>query len=83
LLKAYRSMLIARKVDEKSEVLYKQNKSHFQIACSGHEAIQVATANAMRPGHDWAYPYYRDLAFSTAWGMTAKEHFLIDSKQSR
>ena len=76
LLKAYKSMLIARKVDEKSEVLYKQNKSHFQIACSGHEAIQVAMANAMRPGHDWAYPYYRDLAFSTAWGMTAKEHFL-------
>ena len=69
-------MLIARKVDEKSEVLYKQNKAHFQISCSGHEAIQVAMANAMKPGHDWAYPYYRDLAFCTAWGMSAKEHFL-------
>ena len=76
LLVAYRTMLVARKVDEKSEILYKQNKSHFQISCSGHEAIQVATANAMRPGYDWAYPYYRDLAFATAWGMTAKEHFL-------
>ena len=76
LVKAYKFMLTARKVDEKSEVLYKQNKAHFQITCSGHEAIQVAFANAMKPGHDWAYPYYRDLAFSTAWGMSAKEHFL-------
>jgi len=74
--KAYESMLIARKVDEKSEILYKQNKAHFQISCSGHEAIQIAMANAMKPGHDWAYPYYRDLAFCTAWGMSAKEHFL-------
>ena len=76
LVNAFKSMFIARLVDEKSEVLYKQNKAHFQISCSGHEAIQVAMANAMKPAHDWAYPYYRDLAFCTAWGMSAKEHFL-------
>lgn len=69
-------MLRARLVDEKAIVLYKQNKCHFQIGCAGHEAVQVAAAHAMRPGYDWAYPYYRDMGFVTAWGVTDREHFL-------
>lgn len=76
LLQAYRAMLRARKIDEKAIVLYKQNKCHFQIGCAGHEAIQVAAAHAMRPGHDWAYPYYRDMAFCAAWGMSDREFLL-------
>ncbi len=76
LVRAYREMLLARKVDEKSIVLYKQNKCHFQIGCAGHEAVTVAAAHAMRAGYDWAYPYYRDMAFVTAWGMTARELLL-------
>ena len=63
LLDVYRVMLRARRVDEKAIVLYKQNKCHFQIGCAGHEAVQIAAAQAMRPGSDWAYPYYRDMAF--------------------
>lgn len=69
-------MVRARKIDEKAIVLYKQNKCHFQIGVAGHEAVQVAAARAMRPGHDWAYPYYRDMAFCAAWGMTDREFFL-------
>ncbi len=76
LLRAYREMLIARMVDEKAIVLYKQNKAHFQIGCAGHEAIQIAAAHALRPSFDWAYPYYRDMAFCVAFGMTAEELFL-------
>jgi 2-oxoisovalerate dehydrogenase E1 component len=76
LLRAYKEMLLARKTDEKSIVLYKQNKCHFQISCAGHEAIQVAAAHAMNPKSDWAYPYYRDMAFCVAWGMTCKELLL-------
>ncbi|MFN8391032.1 MAG: thiamine pyrophosphate-dependent enzyme [Bdellovibrionota bacterium] len=76
LLSAYKEMLRARKVDEKAIVLYKQNKCHFQIGCAGHEAVQVAAAHAMKPGHDWAYPYYRDMGFVAAWGMTNRELLL-------
>lgn len=76
LLAAYREMLRARKIDEKSIVLYKQNKSFFQIGCAGHEAVQVAAAQCMNPKTDWAYPYYRDLAFNTAWGVPTKDFLL-------
>ncbi len=76
LIRAWQSMLRARLVDEKAITLYKQNKAHFQIGCAGHEAVQVAAANAMKPGHDWAYPYYRDMAFCSAWGVTNRELFL-------
>lgn len=75
-LAAYREMLRARKIDEKSIVLYKQNKSFFQIGCAGHEAVQVAAAQCMNPKTDWAYPYYRDLAFNTAWGVPTKDFLL-------
>lgn len=76
LVDAYRFMLRARKVDEKAIILYKQNKCHFQIGCAGHEAVQVAAAFAMTPASDWSYPYYRDMAFCAAWGMTSREFFL-------
>ena len=76
LREAYRLMLLARKVDDKAILFYKQNKCHFQIGCAGHEAITVAAAMAMRPGHDWAFPYYRDMGFCTGFGVTAKELFL-------
>lgn len=75
-LDAYREMLRARRIDEKSIVLYKQNKSFFQIGCAGHEAVQVAAAQCMDPKTDWAYPYYRDLAFNTAWGIPTKDFLL-------
>ena len=76
LIRAFRHMVRARKIDEKAIVLYKQNKCHFQIGCAGHEAVQVAAADAMRPGNDWAYPYYRDMAFCAAWGMSDREFLL-------
>jgi 2-oxoisovalerate dehydrogenase E1 component len=76
LLEAYRSMLASRLVDAKILVLLKQGKVFFHIGASGHEAAQVATALAMRPGHDWAYPYYRDLAFSLQYGYSMEEIFL-------
>lgn len=74
--RAYREMLRARLVDLKTIVLYKQNKCHFQIGCSGHEAVQVAAANVFRPGVDWFYPYYRDMPLCAALGMTTREFML-------
>lgn len=76
LVAAYRKMLLARLVDLKTIVLYKQNKCHFQIGVAGHEAVQVAAASVFRAGTDWFYPYYRDMALMAGLGMTAEEFFL-------
>jgi len=76
LLWFYRNMVLARMVDEKSIVLYKQNKCHFQISCAGHEAIQIAAAKLFRRGVDWSYPYYRDMAYVIGMGMSAEELML-------
>lgn len=76
LIKAYREMVRARLNDEKTIVLYKQNKCHFQIGVAGHEAVQVAAATVFRPNKDWFYPYYRDMALCAALGMTDREFML-------
>lgn len=76
LVQAYRTMFTARKCDDKILLLLRQGKVFFHIGTSGHEAAQVGTAMAMNPGSDWAYPYYRDMAFSLAFGYTVEEIFL-------
>src|SRR3972149_5060961 len=76
LIRAFRTMYLARSIDEKSMILLKQGKILFHISGPGHEACQIATAMAMKPGYDWAYPYYRDLAFALQYGSTAYEIFL-------
>ena len=73
LISAYRTMLLSRLIDEKEMILLKQGKILFHISGPGHEACQVAIAMAMKPGVDWAYPYYRDLAFSLQFGVTVEE----------
>src|SRR5574337_1638362 len=77
LLRAYRTMLTARRLDEKILILLKQGKAFFHIGGSGHEAAQVAAASALKPKHDWAFPYYRDMAFSLHMGMTPEDIMLI------
>ncbi len=76
LLAAFRTMLLARTVDEKEMTMLRQGKILFHISGPGHEACQIACAMAMRPGVDWAYPYYRDLAFSLQFGSTVRDMFL-------
>ena len=76
LLTMYRHMVLARAIDRRMWVLNRQGKAPFVISGQGHEAAQVGAAAAMRPGVDWLAPYYRDLAFSIALGMTAEEFML-------
>jgi len=57
-------------------ILLRQGKGFFHTACSGHEAAQTAAAHTLKPGKDWFYPYYRDGAFTTGLGMTAKDQLL-------
>jgi 2-oxoisovalerate dehydrogenase E1 component alpha subunit len=71
LLTIYRQMVLARAIDRRMWVLNRQGKAPFVISGQGHEAAQVGAAAALRPGVDWLVPYYRDLAFCIAMGMTA------------
>lgn len=76
LVDAYKLMYLARKLDEKELALLKQGKAFFHIGGSGHEAIQVACALNLKPGYDWAYPYYRGLGFAIGIGFTPEEIML-------
>ena len=69
-------MLTSRTLDEKMLILLRQGKSFFHIGAAGHEAAQIGAGLALTPGLDWAFPYYRDLAFMLAWGTTPKEIML-------
>jgi 2-oxoisovalerate dehydrogenase E1 component len=76
LIRAYRIMLLSRRMDEKQLMILKQGKTFFHVGGSGHEAAQIAAAAALRPGYDWAFPYYRDQAFVLKYGMTPEDIFL-------
>ena len=76
LLRIYRHMLLARRVDERSWILNRQGKAAFVISCQGHEGAQVGTAYNLRPGHDYVYPYYRDAGITILLGQSARDQFL-------
>ena len=76
LLRMYRTMVTARRIDDREIALKRQNKIFFQISGAGHEAIGVALAEHLEPAHDWFFLYYRDRAFSLSLGQSPLDHFL-------
>ncbi len=76
LLDAHYWMTLARALDDRMWALNRQGKAAFVISCCGHEAAQVGSALALKPGVDWVLPYYRDLGVMLVLGMTAREAML-------
>ncbi|MFJ5964942.1 thiamine pyrophosphate-dependent dehydrogenase E1 component subunit alpha [Bacillus sp. NPDC093026] len=69
----YKTMLLARKIDERMWLLNRSGKIPFVISCQGQEAQQVGAAFALDREQDYLLPYYRDMGLVLAFGMTAKD----------
>jgi 2-oxoisovalerate dehydrogenase E1 component alpha subunit len=76
LLELYWHMLRSRRLDERAWTLHRQGKIAFHISAMGHEATQAGAALALRRGHDYVVPYYRDLTLMLALGFTARGFML-------
>jgi 2-oxoisovalerate dehydrogenase E1 component len=76
LLGMYRTILLARVLDQKVWALNRMGKAAFVVSGQGHEGAQVGAAWALRAGHDVVLPYYRDMGVLLARGMTAEQILL-------
>ncbi|MFN2745413.1 thiamine pyrophosphate-dependent dehydrogenase E1 component subunit alpha [Bacillus sp. z60-18] len=75
-IEMYKTMLLARKLDERMWLLNRAGKIPFVISCQGQEAAQVGAAFALDRDNDYVLPYYRDMGVVLAFGMTAKDLML-------
>jgi pyruvate dehydrogenase E1 component alpha subunit len=69
LARMYRTILLARILDERCLALQRQGRLGFYAPSMGQEAAQVAAAWALDP-KDWAFPAYRELAAAFVRGIT-------------
>jgi len=76
LLDIYYKMLLARTVGQRERMLNRMGRGPFAVTGEGHEATQVGTAFALRPGHDWVVPYYRDIAVALTVGQSPRDLLL-------
>jgi 2-oxoisovalerate dehydrogenase E1 component alpha subunit len=75
-LKAYRTVLKARALDDRRFILNRAGKLAFIISPRGHEVAQVAAITALEPGRDRFCLYYRNFAAALACGFTPGELML-------
>ncbi|MEN1970150.1 thiamine pyrophosphate-dependent dehydrogenase E1 component subunit alpha [Lentibacillus sp. N15] len=75
-LNMFKTMLLARKIDERMWLLNRAGKIPFVISCQGQEAAQVGAAFALDRNKDYVAPYYRDMGVVISFGMTAQDLML-------
>ena len=75
LRRIYEVLLLSRAVEERFWVLSRQGVASFVLTPRGHDVAQIASAAAIRRGHDSVWPYYRDMALALALGLTPFELF--------
>lgn len=76
LVAMYRTVALARAIDERMWILNRAGRAPFVISGQGHEGAQVGLAWPLRRGHDWIAPFYRSIATCLAFGMTARDLML-------
>ena len=78
LLDIYATMLLVRTLDERVWAMNRQGKAAIVASSQGHEAAQLAAVWALRKSAPdfFCFPYYRDLAVTTALGLTPLESLL-------
>ena len=72
-LAMYRQMLLARAVDERMWLMQRAGKIAFIISGQGHEGAQVGITWPMRRNQDWMAPFYRSIAATMTFGMSAED----------
>lgn len=82
LLKAYKTMLTTRLVDERMLILQRQGTITFALSSKGEEACSVASAAALEIG-DWIYPQYREagVLFWRGFPITQYVHQMFGDAQ--
>jgi len=76
LLGMYRTMLLARLLDQRVWGLNRMGKAPFVVSSQGHEGAQVGSAWALAEHRGPVLPYYRDLGVVLTLGLTAYEVLL-------
>ena len=76
LIEDFRLACMSRALDDRAITLQRQSRVYFEIAGAGHEALGLAMARSLRPGHDWLFPYYRDQALVLGLGVTPRDVLL-------
>lgn len=76
LVAMYRTVALARAIDERMWVLNRAGRLSFVISGQGHEGAQVGIAWALRQDHDWVAPFYRSIATCLAVGMSPRDLML-------
>jgi 2-oxoisovalerate dehydrogenase E1 component len=72
----YRTILLARLLDQRVWGLNRMGKAAFVVSSQGHEGAQIGSAWAIARGRDIVLPYYRDLGVVLTLGLTAYEVLL-------
>ena len=72
----FRTMLLARRIDERMWLLNRSGKIPFVVSCQGQEAAQVGAAFALNREEDYVLPYYRDVGVVLTFCIKAKDLIL-------